>query len=64
MIFYLILELQSLEMELQSIFHVFHVSGNRIRSQGADGFSRGDIPQGVGIGEAFESFVPLVKTAL
>ena len=63
-IFDFVLELRTLELQSQSVFHVFHVYGNIMKSQGTDSFSQGNISQGVGLGEAFEPFVPFSKTAL
>jgi len=45
------------------ILHVIHVSGKRMIAQGTEGGSRGDLNQGVIIGESMLKYVPLHLSA-
>ena len=64
LLFDLILRLKELELAIGCLFHVIHVSGNRMIAQGTDGTSRGDLGEGVMKGETMLSFVPLHLTAI
>ena len=63
-LFDLILRLKKLELAVGCLFHVIHVSGNRMIRQGTDGTSRGDLGEGVMIGDTMLSFIPLHLSAL
>ena len=52
-----------LELKEGCKIHVIHVSGERMKSQGADGFSRGDMLEGVMQQGNILTFVPLHLTA-
>ena len=62
-LFDLVLQLKKLEMEGQLFLHVVWVAGTRMIAQGTDGFSRGDLENGVATGASMLSFVPLNETA-
>ena len=63
-LFELILRLKKLELRIGCVFHLIHVSGNRMIAQGTDGTSRGDLGEGVMKGQTMLSFIPLHLTAL
>ena len=63
-LFDLVLRLKKLELAVGCVFHVIHVSGNRMIAQGTDGTSRGDLGEGVMRGEIMLSFIPLHLSAL
>jgi hypothetical protein len=56
--------LKMLELRIGCIFHLIHVSGNRMIAQGTDGTSRGDLGKGVMKGQAMLTFIPLHLNAL
>ncbi|KAG7340358.1 hypothetical protein IV203_023901 [Nitzschia inconspicua] len=62
-LFELVLELRLMEMKLDVLIHVIHVSGKRMIHQGTDGLSRGDHSQGVMRGLPILKFVPLHQDA-
>lgn len=55
-LFQLILRFKQLELHSGARFIVSHVSGNRMRSQDTDGVSRGNLNEGVSLGESMLSF--------
>jgi hypothetical protein len=63
-LFNLILKVKKLEMHQEAKVHIIHVSGERIKKQGSDGLSRGNLNVGVMAGERMISFVPIHQTAL
>ena len=62
-LFELVLRLRQLEMEGRLFLRVIWVAGTRMIAQGTDGFSRGDLENGVAAGLDMLSFVPLNETA-
>ena len=62
-LFELVLDLKKLEMQGQVFLHVIWVAGTRMIAQGTDGFSRGDLENGVATGTSMLSYVPLNETA-
>jgi hypothetical protein len=62
-LFELIVRLRKVEMDCSATITVSHVSGKRMIAQGTDGISRGELNQGVGLGESMLSFIPLHLTA-
>jgi hypothetical protein len=60
----LVKQLKLIEMLNGSRIHVIHVAGKRMIAQGTDGLSRGCLTDGVMIGEAMTSFVPLHRHAV
>lgn len=63
-LFDLVLQLRSLELEGQIFLHIIWVAGTRMIEQGADGLSRGDFGVGVMAGASVLQFVPITKGAL
>ena len=63
-LFQLILKLKRLEMHSKTKIHIIHVSGERMKEQGSDGLSRGNLNVGVMAGKEMLSFVPIHKSAL
>ena len=63
-LFNIVLRLRKLELNTGIKLHFIHVAGSRMIDQGTDGLSRGDIGEGVMVGQPMLSFVPLHKTAL
>jgi hypothetical protein len=63
-LFNLILRVKKLEMHQEAKVHIIHVSGERMKKQGSDGLSRGNLNVGVMAGEKMISFVPIHQTAL
>ena len=55
----LVLSLRKMEMDLGTKFHLCHVSGERMKVQGSDGLSRGNLNVGVMAGKDMLSFVPI-----
>ena len=55
----LVLSLRKMEMDLGTKFHLCHVSGERMKIQGSDGLSRGNLNVGVMAGKDMLSFVPI-----
>jgi hypothetical protein len=58
-LFKLVLRLRQLEMQHGVIVHLCHVSGERMKAQGSDGLSRGNLNVGVMAGTAMLDFVPI-----
>ena len=63
-LFELVLRLKKLELSIGCVFHLIHVSGNRMIAQGTDGTSREDLGEGVMKGQTMLSFIPLHLTTL
>lgn len=55
----LVLRMRILEMQYSLFLRVVWVAGKRMIAQGTDGFSRGDLENGVATGSPMLSFVPL-----
>lgn len=64
LLFELILRLTIVETNMKCKFHIIHVAGTRMISQGSDGLSRGNMLEGVMKGDKMLSFVPLHKSAI
>ena len=62
-LFELVLRLHRLEMDGSIFLRIVWVAGTRMIEQGTDGFSRGDLENGVATGTDMLSFVPLNETA-
>ncbi|GKY90814.1 hypothetical protein MPSEU_000054200 [Mayamaea pseudoterrestris] len=58
-LFELVLRLRTLEMIGKIFLHVIWCSGKRMIAQGTDGLSRGDLANGVLVGESMLDFVPI-----
>jgi hypothetical protein len=58
-----VLKIRKLEMEAGSKIHLCHVSGERMKIQGSDGLSRGNLNVGVMAGKAMLDFVPIHLSA-
>jgi hypothetical protein len=63
-LFQLVLRLKKLEMHNRAKIHIIHVSGERMKDQGSDGLSRGNINVGVMAGKKMIDFVPIHQNAL
>ena len=63
-LFDLIVRLRSLELKTGGKFIITHVSGNRMKKQGTDGISRGQLTEGISIGEYMLHFCPWNESAL
>jgi len=63
-LFDLIVRLRMLELRTGGKFIVTHVSGDRMKRQGTDGISRGQLSEGISIGEYMLQFCPWNETAL
>lgn len=62
-LFNFVLQLRHLEMDGSVFLRVVWVAGTRVIEQGTDGFSRGDLENGVASGVDMLTFVPLNETA-
>jgi hypothetical protein len=62
-LFDLVLRVKKLEMHRQAKIHIIHVSGERMKEQGSDGLSRGNLNVGVMAGKRMIDFVPIHLTA-
>ena len=60
----LILRLNILELDRHLKLHIIHVAGTRMIAQGSDGLSRGNMMEGVMLGNNMLSFIPLHKSAI
>jgi hypothetical protein len=60
----LVMRLRKLEMEGKIVIHVIWFAGTRMKDQGTDGLSRGDLTGGVMVGDRFLKHIPLNKTVL
>jgi hypothetical protein len=63
-LFSLIVRLRKLELEFGAKILVVHVAGTRMIAQGTDGVSRGQLKEGVSIGEDILAHIPLNESAL
>jgi hypothetical protein len=63
-LFDLVLRMKSLEMEKGCRVVVSHVSGERMKAQGTDGVSRGQLKEGVPSGASMLSFIPTDRDPL
>ena len=63
-LFNLIIRFKNCELKSGSRFIVTHVSGERMKSQGTDGISRGHLREGVSLGRAMLSYCPWGQSAL
>ena len=57
-LFKLVLRLRTLKMQNGVMVHLCHVSGERMKAQGSDGLSRGNLNVGVMAGRSMLDFVP------
>jgi hypothetical protein len=62
-LFNLVLRLHRLEMTCGLVVHMIHVAGTRMKDQGTDGLSRGDLLEGVMKGNDFLSYIPIHLSA-
>ena len=62
-LFDLVLRVKKMEMHNQAKVHIIHVSGERMKVQGSDGLSRGNLNVGVMAGKKMLDFVPIHLTA-
>ena len=60
----LIVRFKYMELHSGARFIVSHVAGERMKSQGTDGVSRGNLKEGVSVGQAMLSFCPWHLSAL
>jgi hypothetical protein len=60
----LVMRLRKLEMQGRIFVRVIWFAGTRMKEQGVDGLSRGDLTGGVMVGDKFLSFLPLNETVL
>jgi hypothetical protein len=60
----LVVRMKVLEAKHSFQFLVIHVAGERMKAQGTDGVSRGQLTEGVMNGESMLSFLPMHETAL
>jgi hypothetical protein len=63
-LFDLVLKAKKLEMQNMTKIHIIHVSGERMKVQGSDGLSRGNLNVGVMAGKKMLEFVPIHISAL
>jgi hypothetical protein len=56
--------MKTLEAKCSCQLLVIHVAGERMKAQGTDGVSQGQLTEGVMNGESMLSFLPIHKTAL
>jgi hypothetical protein len=63
LLFNLILRLHRLEMKCGLVLHLIHVAGTRMKDQGTDGLSRGDLLEGVMKGNDFLNYIPIHRSA-
>ena len=62
-LFDLVLRVKLLEMNSLTKIHLIHVSGERMKEQGSDGLSRGNLNVGVMAGRKMTEFVPIHLSA-
>jgi hypothetical protein len=62
-LFELALTMRQLEMQHGAKIHVCHVSGERMKAQGTDGISRGQLKEGVSAGKPMLNFFPFHLSA-
>jgi len=63
-LFDLVVRFRHAELKAGAKFTVTHVSGNRMKLQGTDGISRGQLKEGISIGQYMLQFCPWGETAL
>lgn len=63
-LFELVLRIRKIQLKYSLKLHVIHVSGTRMIVQGTDGVSRGNLLEGVMVGQNMLSFVPLNESAM
>jgi hypothetical protein len=63
-LFELVLRIKKLEMNHQAKIHIVHVSGERMKVQGTDGLSRGNLNVGVMAGKRMLEFIQIHMTAI
>jgi hypothetical protein len=63
-LFELTLEVRKIEMQQGARIIVSHVSGERMKAQGTDGVSRGQLKEGVSAGRSMLSFIPFHLSAI
>jgi len=63
-LFDLMVRFRQAELRSGGKFIVTHVSGERMKSQGTDGISRGQLKEGVSVGDYMLTFCPWGKSAL
>jgi hypothetical protein len=63
-LFHLTLEVRQLEMREGASILVSPVSGKRMKAQGTDGVSRGQLKEGVSVGESMLSFILFHLTSI
>ena len=63
-LFHLVLCLRQLEMAQGLLLQVIHAAGTRMIAQGTDGLSRGDMCEGVMMGQSMLAYIPLHLNAL
>jgi hypothetical protein len=63
-LFELIVRLRKVEMKFSCSLMVTHVSGERMKAQGTDGVSRGQMKEGVSAGASMLSFIPFHLSAI
>jgi hypothetical protein len=63
-LFELVLAVRLLEMQEGAKIIVSHVSGERMKAQGTDGVSRGQLKEGVSVGKDMLSFIPFHLSAI
>ena len=61
--FDLAVRFRALELRTGSKFIVTHVPGERMKAQGTDGLSRGQLREGVSLGRAMEQYCPWAQTS-
>ena len=57
-LFDLVLRFKKMELHSGARFIVSHVAGERMKAQGTDGISRGNLQEGISIGQEMISFCP------
>jgi len=60
----LVVRLRKIEIATGCRIILFHVSGERMKAQGTDGFSRGSLKEGIATGLSMLSFIPLHLSAV
>ena len=60
----IIFDLRKIEMDTGCILHVIHIAGTRMKKSGIDRLSRGDLMEGIMMGENPLKFIPLNEGAM
>ena len=63
-LFDLIVRLRKLQIKHSAKIYLSHVSGDRMKAQGTDGFSRGHMREGVALGLSMLEFIPFNVSAI